>query len=59
MNFARIDFAVASRSKCSSFMPGMRITVPACTLAPLQRTRPVVAAVSTASEVTISGVRPL
>ena len=57
MNFARIDFTAASRSKCSSFIPGMRITVPAWTLTPLQRTRPVVEAVTTASEVTSSGVR--
>ena len=57
MNLAQIDFAAASRSKCASVMPGTRITVPAWTLAPLQRTRPVVAAVTTASEVTRSGVR--
>ena len=55
MNLAQIDFAAASRSKCCSVMPGTRITVPAWTLAPLQRMRPVVAAVTTASEVTRSG----
>ena len=51
--------AAATLSKSSSVMPGTISSVPAWTLAPLQRMRPVVALASNASEVISSGVRLL